>query len=128
MLCNTNKLVEILIFRYFVAKITFDFWLLWFYLLGRSARVLCGILHLSLSDQPGHGGLETVLVARVLEVGPVQLERGLVRLLEVRLDVHPVPLDLGAADLATVDVSQDLVLPDTDAPLLGVIHLVTVEK
>ena len=30
--------------------------------------------------------------------------------------------------LAPVDISQDLVLPDTDAPLLGVNHLVTKEK
>ena len=46
-------------------------------------------------------------------------------LLQVGLDVHPVPLDLGGADLAPVNVRQDLVLPDTDASLLSVSHLVT---
>ena len=50
------------------------------------------------------------------------------RLLEVGLDVHAVPLDLRAADLAPVDVGQDLVLPDTDTSLLSVRHLVTVDQ
>ena len=46
-------------------------------------------------------------------------------LLEVSLNIHPVPLDLRAADLASVDVGQDLILPHAGAPLLCVSHLVT---
>ena len=48
--------------------------------------------------------------------------------LQVSLDVHPVSLDLSGADLTAVDVGEDLVLPDTDTPLLGVCHLVAVDQ
>ena len=66
-----------------------------------------------------------LLIARVLKVGRIDLERGLVSLLQVGLDVHPVPLDLGGADLTSVNIRQDLILPDADASLLSVSHLVT---
>ena len=91
-------------------------------------HVSCGLRQDSISHELLHSQLRTVLDPGILEVDGVDLDGDLVGLLQVSLYVHPVSLDLSAADLTAVDVGQQFVLPHADASLLGVLHLVAVDE